>query len=159
MKWIGLTGPRRELRLEGATPASAGEFAAILAAWPGESERLRRVGGSMWSAPKGSAVLAFAPTPAPQAKAPAATAKPAPVETVPIPSTIPSYLMALAWCGTAVGVLVLSVRSPRHTWPEQVGLLGGLFGFAVAGGWIAGLVAYAAARMVWLIGVVAGSRR
>ena len=159
VKWIGLTGPRRELRLEGATPASAGEFAAILAAWPGESERLRRVGGSMWSVPNGSAVLAFAPTPAPQAKAPAATAKPAPIETVPIPSTIPSYLMALAWCGTAVGVLVLSVRSPRHTWPEQVGLLGGLFGFAVAGGWIAGLMAYAAARMVWLIGVVAGSRR
>jgi hypothetical protein len=52
----------------------------------------------------------------------------------------------------AVVVLaVLAGRFPHPTWPEQLGLLGVLFGLAVAGGWWVGLAAEAAARLAWLV--------
>ncbi|MND07119.1 hypothetical protein D3C83_289160 [compost metagenome] len=53
-----------------------------------------------------------------------------------------------------IGVLVLFVRSPRGTWPEQIGLLAGLLGFALAGEFTIGIVAYAAARTAWLFKLV-----
>jgi hypothetical protein len=47
---------------------------------------------------------------------------------------------------------VLLVRYPRTTWPEQFGLVAGLFGAAVIGYWWIGIAGWAAARLAWLAG-------
>ena len=60
-------------------------------------------------------------------------------------------LAAALWCAAVLAVGGLFARFPRSTWPEQLGLLGGLFGFAVAGGWAVGAAGYALARAGWLI--------
>ena len=160
VRWIGLTGGKRETRLEGVVLASPADVALLQAQWPGEAERLRRAGGTTWSAPTGTATLQFEIAPAPPSKPPVVTPKPESVEVASASPAAPEtrIFAALAWCGTAFGVLMLFARAPRFTWPEQVGLLGGLFGFAVAGGWAVGIGVYAAARLAWLVGLVFSRR-
>ncbi len=61
--------------------------------------------------------------------------------------------IAMTWF-IGFGLLaIMSARFPRSTWPEQFGLLGGLFGIVVLGGWWIGLAVWSAARLVWLSGV------
>jgi hypothetical protein len=103
--------------------------------------------------------------PAPKSAAPAVPDRPAPARQDPVvaavepPAETPGWVWpasALAGWGAAVGVLVaLMVRLPRATWPEQFGLVGGMFGMAVAGGWWVGPAAWAAARAAWAAEAVA----
>jgi hypothetical protein len=65
-----------------------------------------------------------------------------------------SVWAATAWCAAVVFLALMLVRAPRGTWPEQLGLVGGLFGAAVAGGWWVGLAVWVAARVAWLAAVV-----
>jgi hypothetical protein len=48
---------------------------------------------------------------------------------------------------------MLLARFPQATWPEQLGLIGGLFGATVIGHWWLGLVVWVLARFAWLIRV------
>jgi hypothetical protein len=52
---------------------------------------------------------------------------------------------------SAMAILtLLLVRFPHTTWPEQLGLLVGLFGVLVVGHWWFGLAGWFAARMFWM---------
>src|SRR5262249_34693342 len=98
VNWLGVTGGRRGLRLEGATAADG---SVTRAGGPGEAERLGRAGGSAWAiAPGTSPALVFeaAPTAAPKAAAPA-TVRPAenPAPADGIETSLP-LLPAAAWC-------------------------------------------------------------
>jgi hypothetical protein len=62
------------------------------------------------------------------------------------------------WCIAIVVLALMLARFSRSTWPEQLGLIGGLFGAAVTGGWWVGFAAWAAARIVWLGETVVGLR-
>ena len=118
--------------------------------------------GSVWAVPAGSAppVLVFdrpAPSGSPPASGPAAlppvggseeSASTA-VRTIQVVNW-----SVVAWAAAAVALFALFVALPRSTWPEQLGLAGGLFGAAVAGGWWVGLPVLALARVGWLAGLV-----
>ncbi|MBX9625978.1 MAG: hypothetical protein K2X82_19420, partial [Gemmataceae bacterium] len=76
----------------------------------------------------------------------------------PVPAVLPSdpppalpIRTAAGWGSGVLLVAVLFLLLPRRTWPEQVGLLGGLFGMAVAGGPVIGLAAWGAARTGWVV--------
>ncbi|MBA4067679.1 MAG: hypothetical protein C0501_29040 [Isosphaera sp.] len=75
----------------------------------------------------------------------------APAET---PAEAPGWVWPASavagWAAAAAGLVVLAVRLPRATWPEQFGLVGGMFGAAAVGGWWVGPAAWAAARAVWV---------
>jgi hypothetical protein len=156
VRWVGVTGATRGFRMDGATPVSPAETTAIQAGWPGEAERLRRAGGTAWAVPPGTAgtpimVLPAAAAPAPAipltraSATPAAAARP----TAPGPELRRPAFGALAWGAAVFVVGVLFARAPRLTWPEQVGLLGALFGLAVAGEWAVGAAVYGLARLGW----------
>ena len=83
---------------------------------------------------------------------------PAPALPPAAPSVTPGWIWAAAWAGMAFGALVLFLKSPRSTWPEHLGLIGALLGYALAGQFAWGIAVYAAARNVWLFRVVLGSR-
>ena len=154
---FGLANAPSEVQLEGATLANDPDVATLRAAWPGEAERLRRAGGAMRVSNGGRVSLVF---PAPATPAPPVS-KPTASTTVAEPPASMSRLnwrVASAWIITVIGVLLLFVRAPRTTWPEQLGLLGGLLGYAVAGQPAWGFAAYAAARTVWLVRVVISVR-
>jgi hypothetical protein len=154
---FGLTNATDGVQLEGASLAYGEQLAALRSAWPGEAERLRRAGGSTWVGKGGRTSLVF---PASKGPSPPVTKPPAGANAiVEAPGASRSHwVAAAAWCGTVTGVLLLFVRAPRSTWPEQVGLLGGLLGFAVTGQFSSGLVAYVAARMIWLLRIVLSAR-
>ena len=59
---------------------------------------------------------------------------------------------AAGWAAAVVLLAVLLARFPHATWPEQFGLVAGLFGAAVLGHWWVGLAAWAVARAAWLAG-------
>jgi hypothetical protein len=66
---------------------------------------------------------------------------------------------AVGWLVAVAVLAVLLARFPRATWPEQFGLIAGLFGAAILGQpWI-GLVAWAIARAAVLAGHVWTSRK
>jgi hypothetical protein len=90
------------------------------------------------------------PVVAPQPAEPAVEAEPEPQS-----RWVGLVSAATAWCAGVVLLAILLLRAPRGTWPEQLGLVGGLFGMAVAGGWWVGLGVWAAARVAWLAAVVA----
>jgi hypothetical protein len=70
-----------------------------------------------------------------------------PVATPPV--WIGPVSTALLWGLGTIGLAVLFLRFPTATWPEQFGLIGGLFGAAVLGsGWL-GFLAWGTARLVW----------
>jgi hypothetical protein len=50
-----------------------------------------------------------------------------------------------------VVLIALFASFPRTTWPEQVGIVGALFGVAVCGGPWVGLAATLLARTAWLL--------
>jgi hypothetical protein len=155
---VGVTGAKPGVHLDGATPASPAELASIQARWPGEAERLRRAGGSAWVVTGRPALVVPAAAPpvpkAAPAKPAAATPSASSTPAVSVPELRRPVLGAAGWCGVVLAVGVLFARAPRLTWPEQVGLLGGLFGLAVAGGWLVGAAAYGLARLTWLTGRV-----
>jgi hypothetical protein len=155
--WVGVTGAPagRPATLEGATRLGLPALDRLARQWPGEFDRLRRAGGTVWAVPDGADPprLILAP-PAPAAKAalepPSAAPAAPPAEVQASDAGRVRAAVAAGWCLT-VGVLaVLFGRFPRSTWPEQLGLLGGLFGVAVAGGWWLALPVLAAARGLWL---------
>jgi hypothetical protein len=93
-----------------------------------------------------------APEPRPAAPPPAVAPQPAPAPATPgDPATALPVRTAAGWGLAVLLVAVLFVLAPRPTWPEQVGLLGGLFGAAVAGGPAVGLAAWGLARAGWLV--------
>jgi hypothetical protein len=102
-----------------------------------------------WLAPSPRSV---SPAPPPKPIAPPARVPEAPNTAPPAePSRwVASVTGTAAWCAAVVVLGVLLVRWPGSTWPEQLGLIGGLFGAAVAGGWWVGVLAWAAARLAWL---------
>jgi hypothetical protein len=81
------------------------------------------------------------------------TTRPTASTTTPLPHT-PSWVWpvsaAVGWCSGLAIVAALLVRFPRSTWPEQFGLVAGLFGMAVVGFWWVGVVAWSLARIGWL---------
>jgi len=152
VRWVGLAGASGA-KLYGATPASVAERNAVRVRWPGEAERVRRTGGTVWAVGDTAPSLATGAGPA----APLKPAPPRPTPAVPADATPPPqpasrlpWLTATGWCAAVLGVGVLFARFPRATWPEQVGGLGALFGFAVAGGVAVGVAGVVVARVVWL---------
>ena len=91
-----------------------------------------------------------APQPAPPSNQPAGE---------PSPRWVLPVSVAAAWGLAALVLAVLLAQSPSATWPEQLGLVGVLFGAAVAGGWWVGVLAWAAARAAWLAEFVFRLRR
>lgn len=159
VKWLGLTGVKPDVRLEGVIRSG---LSAIQSEWPGEADRMRRAGGSVWEASNDVPMIVFPSPPAIATKAnmtPKSAPPPEATSTLPVSVSQLPVISALAWCGAVLGVMMLFVRSPRFTWPEQVGLLGAMFGIAVAGGIVAGIVVYSIARAAWLVRWIAGSRR
>lgn len=160
VRLVGLIAPRdRPATLAGATVASPSVVERVGADWPGESHRLRLAGGTVWSVGRGSAPrVVVGPVSGTEAK-------PAPR---PAGGSDPSAAggesdewsaagRAVGWVAAVVALAVLAGRFPRATWPEQLGLLGALFGLAVAGGWWVALAAEGVGRAVWLVRRVAGS--
>lgn len=95
-------------------------------------------------APAAGAVVI--PTPPAQPAVPPAPPTSTPDRPAPLPvGTVAAWGLGLLLAG------VLFVRFPARTWPEQVGLLGGLYGVAVAGGAAVGVVAWLVARGGWLL--------
>jgi hypothetical protein len=156
VRTLGLIGAPSEMELLGTTPDT--DLAALRTRWPGEAERVRRAGGTVHRLDGGRPAIAFAApvAPAPPIQASAPVALPAPAEP---PSARTVWIPATVWCGTAVAVLLLFVRAPRSTWPEQVGLLGALLGFALAGQFVWGVAVYVVARNVWLLRTVLSARK
>ncbi|MCE9562954.1 MAG: hypothetical protein K8U57_13000 [Planctomycetes bacterium] len=67
---------------------------------------------------------------------------------------------AVGWGASVLLLLMLMARFSRSTWPEQFGLIGGLFGIAIGYGWWVGLALWFAARAFWLFEItVRGSLR
>jgi hypothetical protein len=70
------------------------------------------------------------------------------------PTATPPWVLpvsaAIGWSIAIVILALLLTKLPRTTWPEQFGLVTGLFGMAVVGHWWFGLLGWVAARVVWL---------
>jgi hypothetical protein len=68
------------------------------------------------------------------------------------PETTPRWVWpvsaTIGWIVAVAALAVLLTRFPRTTWPEQFGLVVGLFGGAVVGHWWIGLIAWAVARLI-----------
>jgi len=62
---------------------------------------------------------------------------------------------AVGWGATVLLLIVLMARFPRWTWPEQLGLVGGLLGVVAAQGWWVGIPLWFIGRGVWLMEVIA----
>ncbi len=84
-------------------------------------------------------------SPAPRPAAGAAAAQPV-ARDEPAPSWVWPVSAAVGWTLAVAVLAVLMARFPRTTWPEQFGLVAGLFG-AVLGHWWIGLAAWVAARL------------
>jgi hypothetical protein len=102
------------------------------------------------------------PQTAPQPPAPPVDALgPRPPTVVPAatPSTLPDaprwvwpVSAAAGWLAAIILLTVLAVRFPTSTWPEQLGIVAGLWGVVVFGLWWPGAVAWAVARLVhWFV--------
>jgi hypothetical protein len=59
---------------------------------------------------------------------------------------------AAGWLVALIVLALLLVYLPRTTWPEQFGLVAGLWGAAVLDAWWVGAPAWALARLAALIG-------
>lgn len=152
VRWVGMAGVRG-VRLAGGVPASPTDLRVVKAQWPGEMQRLGLAGGAIWGIPGAPPVIVFDPPAAP----PAPPTRPQVAKstgTQPAPGATSSRLPLLSAAGWCLAVLVLGVlfaAFPRASWPEQVGLAGALFGVAVAGGVVVGIVVAVIARAGWLL--------
>ncbi|MFO0803356.1 MAG: hypothetical protein U0791_09580 [Gemmataceae bacterium] len=157
VRTFGLIGVPADVELAGAKPDA--DLASLRTVWPGEAERVRRAGGRVFKSSGGqvSVMTPLPVAPAPPVESPHSSAVPVPERTLDA-STKVAWIPAAAWCGAALGVLLMFVRSPRSTWPEQLGLLGAMLGYTVAGQLAWGIAVYAIARNVWLFRVVLNAR-
>jgi hypothetical protein len=149
VQWLGVIGSKESAKLEGVAPA---DLAAIQAAWPGEADRLRRVGGAVWritSVPK----LVFARSTDAERPHRATDTPPHRPDSIESPSsqTNSNLFAAFAWCCAVSATAFLFVRLPQSTWPEQAGLLGAMLSFIALENFALGIGIYAAARLAWLI--------
>lgn len=153
VRFVGLIGPRdKPVALSGAAPAAAAVAEQVGKEWPGEFHRLRLAGGAVWAVDRG-AVPRVVAAPAVEADvnpSPAADVIPG-VLTEAAPGRRSAAGPVAAWVLAAAALAVLAARFPHATWPEQLGLLGVLFGLAVAGGWWVGPAVLGAARLGWLV--------
>jgi hypothetical protein len=152
--WVGVTGAAagRSATVEGAARLPPPALDRLARQWPGEFDRLRRAGGTVWAVPdRAEPPRLVLGLPAPAAKAspePPSATPAAPRDEAPASETDRvRAAVAAGWSLTVAVLAVLFGRFPRSTWPEQFGLLGGLFGAAVAGGWWLALPVLAAARV------------
>ena len=162
VRLVGVTGRDRPAALAGASPAPPAVLDRVRKEWPAESDRLRVAGGSVWAVAAGSPPrLVVGATPGSAAEpGPAATAPPEPTaHTAPADHGSGRWAAGLAagWLLAVAGLAALAGRFPRATWPEQLGLLGALFGLAVAGGWWVGLATELFARLAWLLRAAVGA--
>lgn len=163
IRWIGLARSRPGTTLVGATSAGLSD---VRAAWPGEAERLRLTGGSVWEVRPGAAPPQLnsdraAPNAALLPPLPKAATAVREEETTPSlgTSTRTVNWPAVVWLAALALLFALFIAFPRTTWPEQLALAAALFGTAVVGGWWLGLAVEAAARTVWLVRWVRFSRQ
>ena len=68
---------------------------------------------------------------------------------VPAPPWVLPVSELIGWCVAIAILALLLIRFPLATWPEQFGLLVGLFGVAVLGHWWFGVVGWVVARLLW----------
>jgi hypothetical protein len=151
VRFLGRIGPA-DGRLTGVAPVTTIGRATAGAVWPGEVERIRRTGGELLAV---GGPVELVPPAAPPAPAPAP--RPAAVADSPAALTAgppPGLAAAAGWAVAVAGVGFLFARLPRATWPEQAAALAALFGHAVAGGAVVGLVVLGATRSLWLVDVV-----
>ena len=66
---------------------------------------------------------------------------------------------AVGWVVAIAVLAILFARFPRTTWPEQFGLIAGLFASEVLGHWWIGLAAWALARLALVVTVLPRARR
>jgi hypothetical protein len=159
VRWFAVSGPAdRRPVVTDTRAASPADLVQMRGEWPGELDRVRRTNGAVWAvaAAHDPPRLAFPPPAAqPQAvKAPPPPPAP-PAAGPPGPTRLHESAVAAGWCLAVAALAVLFARAPRLTWPEQLGLAGGLFGAAVAGGWWLALPVVAVARVVWLVRLIA----
>jgi hypothetical protein len=117
-----------------------------------------------------TAVAAAPPTQREASPVSQATSAPAPAATQSKPSSVlanatePStpdssnsdsltpLLRLAAWVCALAALALLAVRFPRSSWPEQLALVGCLFGMTLVGAWwVLGLAVWIAARTAWLV--------
>jgi hypothetical protein len=160
VRWVGVVGSARVVRLDGASPVSPAGLDHMQDGWPGEAERLRRAGGSVWEITPGSRPTLRieqppsrppSPTQQPGRLPPNIQRQPPVADDATTPLDRRPVVVAVAWCLVMIGLISLHSRFPLTTWPEQLGLVAGLLGFIVAGAWWVGLPVVFAARLVWLV--------
>ena len=158
VRWVGLAGGAA--RLDGATPVSPAAFDTVQAGWPGELDRVRKLGGTVWAVPPNGATLVVPAQPAPPIAPVAAPAEPVrspePPPLLIAPAEVPRWPSALGWCLAVGALMTLLGWFPNRTGPEQLGLIGGLLGVTVGGGWWVGVVIFAVARAAGFVRHVAG---
>lgn len=152
VRGFGLSSIEGIVRVDGAVQATDAEAAEFQTAWPGEALRLRRFGGAYWRSNDGRMTLIFPQTSGMNAPAPS------------IPSALPSessaprpfapIFQATLWCSSVIVLLIMFVRWPHGSWPEQVGLLFTLLGYAITGGLYLGLTTYVVTRSAWFISLI-----
>jgi hypothetical protein len=80
-----------------------------------------------------------------------------------LPDVMPQWVWpvsaAIGWGASVLLLLVMLIRFPCSTWPEQLGLVGGLLGFATGHGWWVGVMLWIAGRAVWFLETLARQAR
>jgi len=138
VNWLGLVEPpNAKWRLRGAAPSPT-RWDAVKAEWPKEIDDLRKRDGTLWAPRSPSAILRLDPmgrdpvssmaaANGDSAKASVPAMEPSILDSAPPDPEAPTRLLPLAawWIGFAL-LLLLALRFPRSTWPEQLGLLAAL---------------------------------
>jgi hypothetical protein len=156
VRWFAVSGTADHRPAVGnVRAASPSDLDRLRIEWSGELDRVRRTDGSVWAAtPDRDPPRLVFPTPVappPVSRAVATPPPGPPPAAAPEPTRLRESGVAAAWCLGVAALAVLFARAPRFTWPEQLGLAGGLFGAAVAGGWWLAVPVAAVARVVWLV--------
>lgn len=65
----------------------------------------------------------------------------------------------IVWCVSIIILAFFLTKFPYTTWPEQLGLVTGLFGMMIVGHWWFGLIGWTLARIAWLMELAVRSPR